>query len=221
MIRQAISCDICAAEKKQTNHWFVAYEMGGELRISGWNTRNRLRANSKHLCGQTCLHKLVDDFMARSIGGQSSKGIDAMDVADGSFGLDTHFATHVDARSEVHGTAERHEISDSYLIRERLSEPRRSVARFSDASLTSTSSFEEDESSARLIPTPALPSPKPAARAAAALVRMPAKVEAVAEEEEETPSEMPRHKSRNWRAEAWERERERELRAAARVRSSR
>ncbi|WP_420238636.1 hypothetical protein ACOBR2_03250 [Telmatobacter bradus] len=161
--------------------------------------------------------------MARSIGGQSSKGIDAMDVADGSFGLDTHLATHVDVRGEVHGTAERHEISDSYLIRERLSEPRRSVARFSDASLTTTSSFEEDESSARLIPAAALPSSKPAARAASALVRMPAKVEveAVAELEEESPSEMPRHKSRNWRAEAWERERERELRAAARVRSSR
>ncbi len=36
VIRQAISCDICATEKKQTNHWFVAYEQGGELRVSGW-----------------------------------------------------------------------------------------------------------------------------------------------------------------------------------------
>ena len=67
MIRQAISCDICGTEKKQTNHWFVAYEQGGELRVSGWNTRNRLRPGSKHLCGQTCLHKLVDDFMARAL----------------------------------------------------------------------------------------------------------------------------------------------------------
>ena len=67
MIRQAISCDICATEKKQTNHWFVAYELGGELRVSGWNSRNRLRPGSKHLCGQTCLHKLVDEFMAASI----------------------------------------------------------------------------------------------------------------------------------------------------------
>ena len=67
MIRQAISCDICGTEKKQTNHWFVAYEQGGELRVSGWNSRNRLRPGSKHLCGQTCLHKLVDDFMARAI----------------------------------------------------------------------------------------------------------------------------------------------------------
>jgi hypothetical protein len=67
VIRQAISCDICGNEKKQTNHWFVAYDQGGELRVSGWNSRNRLRAGSKHLCGQTCLHKLVDEFMARAL----------------------------------------------------------------------------------------------------------------------------------------------------------
>jgi hypothetical protein len=67
VIRQAISCDICGSEKKQTNHWFVAYDQGGELRVSGWSNRNRLRPGSKHLCGQTCLHKLVDDFVARSL----------------------------------------------------------------------------------------------------------------------------------------------------------
>lgn len=70
MIRQAISCDICGAEKKQTNHWFVACEQAGELRVSGWSSRNRLRAGTKHLCGQTCLHKLVDEFMARAIAGR-------------------------------------------------------------------------------------------------------------------------------------------------------
>jgi hypothetical protein len=67
VIRQAISCDICGTEKKLTNHWFVASDQGGELRVSGWNTRNRLRPGTKHLCGQTCLHKLVDEFMARAI----------------------------------------------------------------------------------------------------------------------------------------------------------
>src|SRR5208282_2663523 len=67
VIRQAISCDICGTEKKQTNHWFVACDLGGELRVSGWNSRNRLRPGSKHLCGQTCLHMLVDDFMARTL----------------------------------------------------------------------------------------------------------------------------------------------------------
>ncbi len=73
MIRQAISCDLCGNEKKQTNHWFVAYEQGGELRVSGWSSRNRLRPGTKHLCGQTCLHKLVDEFMANAIG-QKAQG---------------------------------------------------------------------------------------------------------------------------------------------------
>jgi len=45
----------------------VAFEQGGELRLSGWSSRNRLRPGMKHLCGQTCLHKLVDEFMARAI----------------------------------------------------------------------------------------------------------------------------------------------------------
>jgi len=67
VIRQAISCDICATEKRQTNHWFVAYEQNGELRVSGWSSRHKLRPETKHLCGQICLHTLVDEFMAKSI----------------------------------------------------------------------------------------------------------------------------------------------------------
>src|SRR5581483_6717072 len=67
VIRQAISCDICGRDKQQTNHWFVAYEHGSELRISGWRSQVRMSTKAKHLCGQTCMHKLVDDFMARAI----------------------------------------------------------------------------------------------------------------------------------------------------------
>jgi hypothetical protein len=77
MIRQAISCDICGTEKKQTNHWFVAYEQDGELRVSGWTSRKRLRPGSKHLCGQICLHKLVDDFMARALKVNAPQGADS------------------------------------------------------------------------------------------------------------------------------------------------
>ncbi|HEY3706382.1 MAG TPA: hypothetical protein VGL22_15070, partial [Terracidiphilus sp.] len=68
MIRQAISCDVCGAEKKQTNHWYVTCEQAGELRVSGWSSRMRQRPGTKHLCGQTCLHKLVDEFIARVSG---------------------------------------------------------------------------------------------------------------------------------------------------------
>ena len=77
MIRQAISCDICAAEKRQTNHWFVAYEQNGELRVSGWTSRHRLRPDSKHLCGQTCLHKLVDEFIAKSVAQRAQRAGEA------------------------------------------------------------------------------------------------------------------------------------------------
>jgi len=67
VIRQAILCDICGTEKKQTNHWYVASDQAGELRVSRWNTRNQLSSGLKHLCGQTCVHKLVDEFMATAL----------------------------------------------------------------------------------------------------------------------------------------------------------
>ncbi len=49
------------------NHWFAANDQGPELRVSRWDTRSRLRPGTKHLCGQTCLHKLVDEFTARTV----------------------------------------------------------------------------------------------------------------------------------------------------------
>lgn len=105
MIRQAISCDICATEKKQTNHWFVAYEQGGELRVSGWQSRNRLRPGSKHLCGQTCLHKLVDEFMAKAIAFKPQKGsasfVEVQDEAEGTDASLTSSAAYVESSARL------------------------------------------------------------------------------------------------------------------------
>ncbi len=72
MIRQAISCDICGTEMLNANHWFVANDRGPELRISAWSARNRTRAGVRHLCGHKCLHKLVDDFMAKTLSARAS-----------------------------------------------------------------------------------------------------------------------------------------------------
>jgi hypothetical protein len=52
---------------QRANHWFVACGHGAELRVSAWSAGKRLRAGAKHLCGQTCLHKLVDEFLARTV----------------------------------------------------------------------------------------------------------------------------------------------------------
>jgi hypothetical protein len=89
VIRQAISCDICETEKRQTNHWFVAYEQAGELRVSGWTSRHRLRADAKHLCGQTCLHKLMDEFVAKSIASRAKSTIDENDAESPAVATDT------------------------------------------------------------------------------------------------------------------------------------
>jgi len=99
MIRQAISCDICGAEKKQTNHWFVAYTHGGELRVAGWNTNGRMRAGAKHLCGQTCLHKLMDEFIARTmsnrvaLAAESSERDEHVAATDASLTSDAAYAS--------------------------------------------------------------------------------------------------------------------------------
>jgi hypothetical protein len=67
VIRQAISCDICGTEMLNANHWFVAYDRGPELRIGAWSAHHRVRSSARHLCGHKCLHKLVDDFMAKTV----------------------------------------------------------------------------------------------------------------------------------------------------------
>lgn len=67
MIRQVITCNICGSQKRQTNHWFVAYQETGELRISGWNSLRLLSPETKHLCGEACAHKLISQFLMRSV----------------------------------------------------------------------------------------------------------------------------------------------------------
>jgi hypothetical protein len=79
VIRQAISCDICGTEMLNANHWFVANERGAELRISAWSARNRIKAGVRHLCGHKCLHKFVDDFMARTLSAQASTVVETSD----------------------------------------------------------------------------------------------------------------------------------------------
>src|SRR5271170_7290658 len=79
MIRQAINCDMCAAEKQESNYWFVAYEQGGELKLRGWESPQNSRKNAKHLCGQKCAQRMVANYMA-SLTAASHVGEVAKDV---------------------------------------------------------------------------------------------------------------------------------------------
>jgi hypothetical protein len=105
MIRQAISCDICGAEKKQTNHWFVAYTHGGELRVAGWTTNGRMRAGAKHLCGQVCLHKLMDEFIAGTMSNRASVAHEGSDRAESMAGTDASLTSQAAYTNLPHSIA--------------------------------------------------------------------------------------------------------------------
>jgi len=193
VIRQAISCDICGTEKKQTNHWFVAYDQGGELRVSGWNSRNRLRPGSKHLCGQTCLHKLVDDFMARAltVRAPQAAALDVEDeILDQAVGSETSLTANA-AYKEVESAA-RLIPTPVPILPVRLMVAAAPIA-------------------------PAVAAPvRPPLRAPMELVPAPPRPRVEEIPDPVSMDEPPRYASRNWRAAAWERERERESRTVER-----
>jgi hypothetical protein len=199
MIRQAISCDICAAEKRQTNHWFVAYEQAGELRVSGWTSRHKLRPESKHLCGQTCLHKLVDEFMAKSIAVRAQRRGEVVEAVEAEASplvlTDTSLAI----------------VAETRAAGARAAAARAAAARVAEAEAALAAEAEEVESSARLITTPAPVPAKPVYHPLPELVKMPSRPQL--QDFPPLPADTLRYASRRWHAEAWEREREREMRA--------
>ena len=81
VIRQVITCNICGSQKRQTNHWFVAYQETGELRISGWNSLRQLSPETKHLCGEACAHKLISQFLMRSVDLGTQRATDKSETA--------------------------------------------------------------------------------------------------------------------------------------------
>ncbi|MGA7108451.1 MAG: hypothetical protein WBV28_21190 [Terracidiphilus sp.] len=184
MIRQAISCDICGRDKQQTNHWFVVYEHGAELRISGWSSQARMSTKAKHLCGQTCLHKLVDEYMARIL----AAGAAALGIA--APGLEVRIP---EARSPE--------------IRNAEEKPAALAAPRTDASLTSNAAHLSSVPLAAPIPATYIDRYTSAAPAALPL-------NLSSRSEEEPIPNPPSFSARTWRAEAWKRERAREQRAA-------
>ena len=185
MIRQAISCDICGTEMQGTNHWFVAYDHGGELRISGWTSRNRLRAGARHLCGHTCLHKLVDDFMARTLAMRTHSA--AADLKD-------------EPQKQQKTPRRASALIDTSLSTPLIGDPLPPCV-------------DEFESSARIIAQSEPVPPALVTTRAIARLQVVAPQPTAGVDDALIP-DTPSYSSRVWRAEAWKREREREEHAA-------
>lgn len=77
-ITQTITCDVCGAVKRETNHWWQAMvnvglramlvqPIFGEI---GWGGPGMGDANSEvvHLCGQDCVNRKVAEIMKQSSG---------------------------------------------------------------------------------------------------------------------------------------------------------
>lgn len=73
MIRQAINCDMCGTERVEaTSHWFVADEIKGEVRLRGWSSGKKTRRGARHLCGQKCVQRMIDNFTAALVADQQA-----------------------------------------------------------------------------------------------------------------------------------------------------
>ncbi len=81
MIQQVITCDICGAQKREANHWFIAREEAGEIRISGWNSPHTFSPQARHLCGETCVHKLISQDLMKLAGVDAQSIREAAPVA--------------------------------------------------------------------------------------------------------------------------------------------
>jgi hypothetical protein len=60
------NCDVCGAQRKEANHWFVAIISTVGVSIITWESAARdgkLDYDVKYLCGQACAHKLLDQFL--------------------------------------------------------------------------------------------------------------------------------------------------------------
>jgi hypothetical protein len=225
VIRQAISCDICGRDKQQTNHWFVVYEHGSELRISGWSSQARMSMKARHLCGQTCLHKLIDEYMARTLAAAFSAtnsetaleektlpvsieekrpAIPAQPRMDASL---TSAAAHarplpITARaSEVY--VDDYESSASLVPSPEEKRPVIVAQPRTDARLSAVSAAPKPMNTA----PPAPETDVDDYESSASLIQPP---ESIADPEVEPIPISPNFNSRAWRTEAWKRERERE-----------
>jgi hypothetical protein len=61
------NCDVCGAQRKEANHWFAAAISPIGMTIYTWASAvqdGRLDRNFiRYLCGQSCAHKLLDQFL--------------------------------------------------------------------------------------------------------------------------------------------------------------
>jgi hypothetical protein len=70
MNKQVYVCDVCGAERKEANHWFLAESspVSTSINFLEWDYSDGIHrdiSGVKHICGQVCAHKLLDEFLSK------------------------------------------------------------------------------------------------------------------------------------------------------------
>jgi hypothetical protein len=60
---EQIACDVCKRVRSSANHWWMAYWGKGTLEFFAW--KDESIADTQHLCGHECAHKMLDEFMQK------------------------------------------------------------------------------------------------------------------------------------------------------------
>jgi len=58
-----VLCEVCGIEKKETNHWYMVGKKADKFLLLAWHEQSQ--RNYRHVCGQQCGHKLLDEFFQK------------------------------------------------------------------------------------------------------------------------------------------------------------
>lgn len=63
--KKVYECDQCKAQKKDTNHWLLAFVNNKqEIKFMPWNNDFFDSHDVKHLCGEQCATKELNQWLA-------------------------------------------------------------------------------------------------------------------------------------------------------------
>jgi len=62
MRQNVFSCDVCHRQKEKSNHWYLIRLEDGNVTIIRWD-EGRAELSYKHLCGQSCVQKFIEQWM--------------------------------------------------------------------------------------------------------------------------------------------------------------
>jgi hypothetical protein len=72
MIKNAVICDGCPAEKKAANHWWIVKTTGERpvFMVWPWDSSQNVVDAAKHYCGQSCVLKAMAQWMSEQVTGE-------------------------------------------------------------------------------------------------------------------------------------------------------